>query len=149
MPRRVLLADDQPDNRIIFSTMLQYGGFDVVAAANGAEAVEQARRTRPELILMDLMMPVMDGWAAIAELQRDALCASIPVIAISAHDREHVIEREARLAGCAGYLAKPLDPRTLLEAVHRWFAEAPATGWIDFAQPASGADAARLRPDAS
>lgn len=133
MAKRVLLADDQPDNRIIFATMLRHFGYEVTEAANGGEAVARARESAPDLVLMDLVMPGVDGWAAIAELQRDPATAGIPVVAVSAHDRD--TEVEARRAGCAGYLSKPLEPRTLLQAVQRWFAAAPGTKWVDFSQP--------------
>jgi two-component system, cell cycle response regulator DivK len=120
MPKVVLLADDQEDNRIIFATILEYGGYTVLHAVDGIDAVEKALRHRPALILMDLRMPRMDGWAAVAELQRDARTVSIPVIAISAHGSGSDATREALQAGCVGYLSKPIDPRHLLAVVRHW-----------------------------
>jgi two-component system, cell cycle response regulator DivK len=128
MPKRLLLADDQPDNRIIFSTILQHGGYEVITAGDGREAVALAQSMRPDLILMDLMMPVMDGWMAFAELQRDPVSASIPVFAISAHGADDGVARDALRSGFAGYLGKPLDPRSLLTAVGRWFEHGAAPG---------------------
>jgi two-component system, cell cycle response regulator DivK len=138
MTKRVLLADDQPDNRIIFRSILEYGGYHVILAADGSEAVDRARRELPDLILMDLMMPGMDGWAAIGDLQRNSATAAIPIVAISAHGRDDGVAREARLAGCRGYLAKPINPRSLLDAVHRWFEDPEQPGWMEIAPGAPG-----------
>ncbi|CAN5834401.1 response regulator [soil metagenome] len=131
MTRTVLVADDQEDNRIIFATILQYGGFEVVYAEDGSEAVAKARLHGPDLILMDLRMPRMDGWAAIGELQRDASTVDIPIIALSAHGTSDDIVREARQAGCVGYLGKPVNPRLLLSAVERCLEKSAGVAWID------------------
>jgi two-component system, cell cycle response regulator DivK len=115
----VLLVEDQPDNRIIYTTILEHAGYAVLEAQNGEEGVRRAREHAPDLVLMDLSMPVMDGWGAVRELKRDPTTASIPVCALSAHvlfpgDLERV-----RSAGFECYLTKPLEPRRVLEEVEK------------------------------
>jgi two-component system, cell cycle response regulator DivK len=139
MTRTVLVADDHEDIRIIFATILQYGGYRVLTAVDGLDAVRQARLHRPALILMDLAMPRMDGWAAIAELQRDGATVGIPVLAVSAHGTGGEIAREARQAGCVAYLAKPVVPQTLLAAVQRCLdGPQPGPAWSDRIGPHAG-----------
>src|SRR5262245_17945046 len=104
----VLLVEDNEVNRYLVRFVLEKGGFRVVTAENGREAIELARRERPDLILMDIQMPVMDGYAATTQLKSDAELQSIPVVALTAYAMPH--EREqAVAAGCAGHIEKPID----------------------------------------
>jgi len=112
----VLVVDDYEDAREIFSTFLQYAGYHVLTAADGLEALDVARRQRPDLILLDLKMPRMDGEAFRREQLADATLSSIPVIVLSASsDAEQIAQRIA----AAGFIQKPIDSRVLLATVGR------------------------------
>ena len=82
---RVLIVDDYPDAREMYSEYLQFSGFDVVEAANGMEALQRAVDAAPDIILMDLSLPVMDGWEATRRLKADKRTAGIPVVALTGH----------------------------------------------------------------
>jgi two-component system cell cycle response regulator DivK len=115
MPSRLLLvADDEEDNRVIFSAILTHHGYNVSLATDGQEALEQARRHAPDLIVMDLQMPVMDGWEATRLLKSDPRTAAIPVVAATALD---VATAQLREAGYCAYVRKPIAPRDLVRAV--------------------------------
>lgn len=113
----VLIAEDHEDSRDALRTLLDALGYRVAEATNGAEAVEQARATRPDVILMDMMMPVVDGFEATRQLRADPAFATVPIIAITAMAgaREGVME-----AGCDDFVGKPLDIRAFLEKVRAW-----------------------------
>ncbi|WP_434046004.1 MULTISPECIES: response regulator [Sorangium] len=114
---RILVVEDDLDIRSILSQLLVFEGYDVEEAADGAEALALLRRDQPPaLILLDLMMPVMDGWQLRAELQRDPALSSIPVVIVSADVRA---EQEASRLRVAGLLKKPLQIEPLLDLVHR------------------------------
>ena len=107
MPR-LLIADDNEQNRDMLSRRLQRRGFDVLLAHDGRAAVEMARAERPDLILMDMNMPQLDGWEATRQIKAQPEVADVPVIGLTAHalegDRERALE-----AGCADYHTKPVD----------------------------------------
>jgi two-component system, cell cycle response regulator DivK len=112
MPR-ILLVEDNPDNRDMLSRRLIRRGCEVAFAGDGAEAVAAAQAAPPDLVLMDLSLPVMDGWEATRRLKADPRTAAVPVIALTAHamsgDRDRALE-----AGCDDYDTKPVDlPRLL------------------------------------
>jgi len=117
--RTILLVEDHEDNRIVYRTILEHYGYTVLLAGDGAEGVRLAREARPDLVLMDVSIPVMDGWEATSVLKADPATAAIPVIALTAHalaaDRARAEE-----VGCDGYLAKPVEPRVVLEEVRRF-----------------------------
>lgn len=115
--KTVLIVEDNYDNRAIYTEMFRAAGFRVLEAHNGAEGVEQARESLPDLILMDLSMPVLDGWGAMKRLRADPRTARIPVIALSAHVVLGGDYRRSQEAGFVAYLTKPVEPRTVLEAV--------------------------------
>ena len=125
MERTILLVEDNEDNRAIYRTILTYGGFKVVEAVDGEEGIEFARRDLPALILMDISIPTLDGWAATRILKLDASTTHIPIVALTAHaladDRARAME-----AGCDAYLAKPVEPRRVLDEVRRLLNDAPA-----------------------
>lgn len=116
----ILLVEDNEDNRIIYATALRYAGYEVFEAITGTDGVHQARANRPDLILMDISVPELDGWEATAILKADPTTKHIPVIAVTAHALPGDQERSLQ-AGCDGYLAKPIPPATLLAEVDRRF----------------------------
>ena len=120
-PQRVLIADDSADIREMWRLWLTCWGFAVDEAANGAEAVQKARLHPPDLVLMDLWMPVLDGLDATRELKADPATASVPVLALSAQ-RTMPAAAQAKEAGCEMLLGKPLDPDELLRKIRESFA---------------------------
>jgi len=112
----ILIADDNDDLRDMLGQLLGANGYSVLGAADGSEAVEAAAREQPDLIIMDLGMPGIDGLSAVSEIRRHASLAELPILIISAFDRLEY-RTEAISAGCAGFLSKPLDPGLLLNTV--------------------------------
>lgn len=109
----VLLVDDFEDARIIYGVYLRYHGLGVAEASNGADAIEIARRLRPDVVLMDLSMPLVDGWEATRELKGDATTSHIPIVALTGHALKG-FEEGARRAGCDAVITKPCTPADLL-----------------------------------
>jgi CheY-like chemotaxis protein len=114
----ILLVEDNEDNRIVYSTILKHFGYEVSEALNGEDGIAKARSQLPDLILMDISIPVIDGWEATQILKHDPITKQIPIIALTAHalasDREKAME-----VGCDGYLAKPCEPRAVVAEVQR------------------------------
>ena len=114
--KKILLVEDNEDNRDMLSRRLERKGFEVSLAVDGQDGVDKAKANLPDLILMDMSLPVMDGWEATKNLKETAETAAIPVIALTAHamssDREKAIE-----AGCDDYDTKPVDLQRLLEKI--------------------------------
>lgn len=117
--KRILLVEDHEDNRNIYRTILEHYGYEVLVATDGQTGLRLAREAQPDLVLMDLSIPVVDGWEATRLLKLDESTRAIPVIALSAHALEEDRVR-AREAGCDGYLAKPVEPRKVLAEVARF-----------------------------
>ena len=115
---RVLLVDDYPDAREMYSEYLQFSGFDVVQASNGIEALQQAVEASPDIVLMDLSLPVMDGWEATRRLKADARTASIPVVAVTGHTLAGGSENALK-AGCDAFVTKPCLPEDLVREIRR------------------------------
>lgn len=115
---RVLLVDDYPDAREMYTEYLEYCGFAVVQAANGVEALQQATETAPDIILMDLSLPVMDGWEATRRLKADRRTANIPVVALTGHALAGISEG-ARKAGCDAFVTKPCMPEDLVKEIRK------------------------------
>jgi two-component system cell cycle response regulator DivK len=115
---RVLLVDDYPDAREMYSEYLQFSGFDVVEAANGVEALQRAIEDVPDIILMDLSLPVMDGWEATRRLKSDVRTAGIPVVALTGHALAGISEG-ARKAGCDAFVTKPCLPEELVKEIRK------------------------------
>lgn len=115
----ILLVEDNEDNRIIYTTVLRHVGFDVIEAHDGVQAIALARSERPDLILMDISIPRIDGWEATRILRQDPDTRDIPIIALTAHalhdDRERAVQ-----VGFTSYLAKPVEPRAVVAEVKRW-----------------------------
>jgi two-component system cell cycle response regulator DivK len=114
----VLLVEDNVHNRRIFQGVLSHAGFQVIEADDGATALDLVREVRPDLILMDLSIPVVDGWECTRRLKADEGTSGIPIIALTAHAMRGDEDR-AREAGCDGYLTKPISPRRVVEEVKR------------------------------
>lgn len=114
----ILIVDDSTTNREVYTALLEHFGFRVLNASDGQDGVRQARALHPDLILMDISMPVMDGVEATRLLKEDADTRGIPVIAVTAHDDVETIGR-AFAAGVDGYLTKPAPPRRVLEEIQR------------------------------
>ncbi len=116
---KILIVEDNEMNRDMLSRRLERRGFTIVMAVDGQQGVEMTRSERPDLILMDMSLPVMDGWAATQAIKADAELAKIPVIALTAHamagDREKAIS-----AGCDDYDTKPIELPRLLEKIGKF-----------------------------
>ena len=124
MPK-VLLVEDNEMNRDMLSRRLTRNGYDVVIAVNGQEGIEMAVSEKPDLILMYMSLPVLDGWEATRKLKADPATASIPVIALTAHAME--TDREKALAaGCDDFDTKPIELPRLLEKMKAFVSDA---GW--------------------
>ena len=115
MPR-ILYVEDNEDNIYMLSRRLKKKNFEVVIATDGAEGVEKAKTQQPDLILMDLSLPVMDGWAVTKIIKSDDKTKHIPVIALSAHAMEEHKD-SAIAAGCDDYDTKPVDFKRLLSKI--------------------------------
>jgi len=115
---KILLVEDFDDARELYSICLRSSGYDVIEAATGTEALVLARSASPDLILMDLLLPGMDGWQATAELKGDPLVKHVPIVALTAHALTDERERIASL-GCDAFLAKPCLPPDLIRTVDR------------------------------
>lgn len=124
MPK-ILIVEDNEMNRDMLSRRLERRGFEVVIAVDGGEGVAMARSEMPDLVLMDMSLPVMNGWEATQAIRADATTAHLPVIALTAHsmpgDREKAME-----AGCNDYDTKPVDLPRLLGKMAAFGVEPPA-----------------------
>ena len=119
MTKRILVVEDQEDNRIILRRLLCSAGYDLIEAVNGEDGVALALSTRPDLILMDIQLPVMDGYEATRRIKSNAELKSIPVIAVTSYALSGD-EAKARASGCDAYVAKPFSPRQLLAKVREY-----------------------------
>jgi two-component system, cell cycle response regulator DivK len=117
----VLLVEDFADAREMYRDYLEFSGFRVETAGDGREALDKARACRPDLILMDLSLPGIDGWEATRILKADPETASVPVVALSAHAMAPE-GRRAQEAGCDGFIAKPCLPHELVAEIGRFLA---------------------------
>jgi two-component system cell cycle response regulator DivK len=124
MKRKILLVEDNEDNRIIYRVSLEHFGYDVIEALDGQAGIDLAFETLPDLILMDISIPEIDGWEATRILKADARTGHIPIIALTAHAM-HADRERAAAAGCDGYLAKPVEPRRVVDEVERLLGVAP------------------------
>ena len=104
----VLLVEDTEDNRFMMRRLLEMAGYGVVEATNGEEAVRLADSERPDLILMDLSLPVIDGLAATRAIRKLDGFGNVPIVAVSAHDTSD-FQADAIAAGCDSYITKPID----------------------------------------
>jgi len=112
MPKKILIAEDNDFNLRVVELVLKAHGYETVAAPDGQKAVELAKSEKPDLVLMDLQMPTMDGITATKLIKNDEQTHDIPVVALTAHAMEDDEDR-ALAAGCDGYITKPIDTRLL------------------------------------
>lgn len=115
MATRILIADDHDDNRELLHLLLDGAGYEVSEARNGSECLAVARKERPDLIVIDLSMPVLDGWGVFRELQLDESTRTIPCMAVTAHaelDRNQALE-----TGFSAYVSKPFSADALLKTI--------------------------------
>lgn len=122
----LLLVEDYEDAREMYRDYLTVFGYIVETAENGHEAIEKARSLQPDLILMDLSLPALDGWEAARRLKMDPATAGIRIVALSAHAMADEVARAAQ-AGCEGFIAKPCLPDQLLVEVTRQLEASQAT----------------------
>ena len=120
MPKRILIAEDDEPNRRLIKDVLMYHGYEVIEAVNGDEAVKMATGHKPDLVLMDLQMPVMNGVEAIRQLKNSPETKDIKIIAVTGLAMESDRENTMKM-GADGYMAKPIDIRQLPEAIERLF----------------------------
>ena len=115
----ILVIEDNEQNMYLTTFLLEKNGYEVVQARDGAEGIERAAEIPPALILLDIQLPGMDGFAVLDELRNDSTLDSVPIIAVTSHamvgDRERILA-----AGCAGYIEKPIDPDTFLDEIERY-----------------------------
>ena len=122
----VLVVDDYEDNRAMYAEFLTMSGFRVAQASDGQEAIDKATSLRPDVIVMDLSLPKVDGWEAARQLRTDPRTSSIRIIALSGHASADLVNA-ARASGCDTFLSKPCMPETLLASVKAMLA-APTKG---------------------
>lgn len=113
---RILIAEDFEENRTALTLILKYAGFDVIEVEDGRKAIEAVRLEEPDLVLMDVTLPVMDGLQATREIRSDEKFERLPIIILSAHDNDE-IRREAAEAGGSEYLSKPFEVAELKKLI--------------------------------
>ena len=117
--QNILVVEDNQDNRELVVKVLKINGYHVIEAVDGQEAIEKTRAENPDLILMDLFIPKIDGYEVTRRLKRDRDLKSIPIIALTAHAMKGDME-VALAAGCDGYIPKPIDVRELPKQIERF-----------------------------
>ena len=121
----VLIVEDQCELRRLYAQQFAISGFDVIEAENGADAIAHTTSHVPDVVLMDLSLPILDGWEATRRLKSDSRTAHIPVVALTAHDGSGELQRATR-AGCDWFVPKPCPPDALITEVRRVLAGRPS-----------------------
>ncbi|RJQ53472.1 MAG: response regulator [Desulfobacteraceae bacterium] len=120
MARKILVIEDNPQNLYLITFILEKHGYEVIQAKNGREGIELAERDDPTLILLDIQLPVMNGYEVAKALKENRSTSEIPVVAVTSYamvgDRERVLS-----AGCTGYIEKPINPDTFVSEIERHF----------------------------
>jgi two-component system cell cycle response regulator DivK len=119
MSKRILVVDDQPDNRQIIRDLLAATDYELTEAEDGEQALAAVAKQRPDLILMDIQLPIMDGYEATRRIKADPASRSIPIIAVTSSALSGE-EQKARAAGCDDYVTKPYSPRLLLARIREF-----------------------------
>jgi two-component system, cell cycle response regulator DivK len=119
MKPKVLVIEDNEQNLYLITFLLEHHGYDVIQARDGLTAIEIAMKTSPDLILLDIQLPEMDGYAVAGRFRSESAFADVPIIAVTSYamvgDREKCI-----VAGCTGYIEKPIDPDTLVPELEKY-----------------------------
>ena len=118
MTKYILVVEDQADNRQIIRDMLAATDYEIIEAENGEEALAAVGKQRPDLILMDVQLPIIDGYTATRRIKADPALRSIPIIAVTSYALDGQ-EKIARAAGCDDYVPKPYSPRELLAKIRQ------------------------------
>jgi len=121
MSKCILVVEDQEDNRQILRDLLGNAGYELTEAENGEEAIAAVGKRRPDLILMDIQLPIMDGYEATRRIRTNPDLSSVPIIAVTSYALAGD-EDKALAAGCDGYVTKPYSPRDLLAKVRTYLA---------------------------
>ena len=123
-PRKILIVDDNSDNRELVVKVLKSRGYEMVEAVDGEDAIQKAHDERPSLILLDISLPIMDGYEVTRRLKSHEESKDIPIVALTTHvmkgDKERAIE-----AGCVGYIPKPIDVHELPEQIKHYLKDQP------------------------
>jgi two-component system cell cycle response regulator DivK len=119
MTKHILVVEDHEDNRQILRDLLAYAGYDMIEAEDGEHGLMAAARHRPDLILMDIQLPTLDGYEATRRLKADPALKAIPIIVVTSYAMSGD-EEKAYAAGCDAYVAKPYDPIALLETIRKY-----------------------------
>lgn len=129
MKRRILLIEDNYQNRYMITFLLEKHGYEVIQAEDGATGIDLAAKVKPNMILLDIQLPNMDGYSVARALRKDPSLNSVPIVAVTSfamfNDREKALG-----AGCDGYLEKPVNPETFIGDIER-FMKAPMEGADD------------------
>jgi two-component system cell cycle response regulator DivK len=122
MTKRILVVEDQEDNRRIIRDLLMSAGYELIEAQDGAEGVRLAESERPDLILMDIQLPVLDGHEATRQIKQNPELRHIPIIVVTSYALSGD-DQKAMAAGSDGYMAKPFSPRQLLATIRKFLPE--------------------------
>jgi CheY-like chemotaxis protein len=128
MAMKVLLVDDDPLMHRLYRHHIERAGYQLISAFGGAEGILTSLRELPQVIVMDIMMPELDGLAAIREIKRDEKTKDIPIIVITANPQYHLSQRESQWAGASVFLTKPFSPAILVSTIQRLAPLSPAQG---------------------
>ena len=126
----VLLAEDEPTNQYVFKAILEKGGYEVNIVGNGQLALDEVAKRTPDIVLLDMMMPVMDGYKTAQHLIQDPAMDGVPILALTAQAMKGDSER-TRSAGCDDYMSKPIRRTQLLDKVAEWLARKNETDWME------------------
>jgi two-component system cell cycle response regulator DivK len=122
MKTKILVIEDNEQNLYLVTFILEKHGYEVIQARNGEEGIEIAKKKSPDLILLDIQLPVMDGYTVARELKMNMIKKDVPIIAITSYamtgDREKAIE-----AGCTGYITKPINPDTFISSIEQYLSD--------------------------
>jgi CheY-like chemotaxis protein len=122
MAKRILIVEDNPQNRYLMSFLLEQQGYELLSAEDGAQALAMLAEDAPDLILMDMQLPKVDGYEATRRIKADERLRNIPLVALTAHSMQRDEER-ARDAGCDEFVTKPVDAEGLLALVSKLLGE--------------------------
>ena len=119
MSKRILVVEDQEDNRRILRDLLTSADYEMTEAVDGEQALAAVAKQRPDLILMDIQMPVLDGYEATRRIKADPALKDVPIIVVTSYASSGGDEARARAAGCDDFVPKPFSPRQLLAKIRK------------------------------